>query len=259
MGLSRFNEGEWAWVSGASSGIGEAIALRLASEGVNVALSARRAENLEAVAESIRKQAVESLVLPLDATAPKELSAAAKRIAAEAGRLDIVVPAAGKELLSPLDAIRPSQWTDLLQLQVTGAFEMVRCSLKLLRKAGAREDGQGRVLFVSSAAAKRGWPGQSAYAAAKGAQLAGMRSLAAETAGAGIRVNALLPGIVRTAMQERMFSRMPEANREEVEASHPLGLGNVEDVAAAAAYLLSYEARWATGAELVLDGGLSLG
>lgn len=257
--MSRFHEGEWAWVSGASSGIGAAIALRLASEGVNVALSARRTKELEATAEAIREQGAQALVLALDASDPRELSAAAKRIETEAGRLDMVVPAAGKELLAPLDVVRPSQWEDLLRLQVTGAFEMVRCSLRSLRRAGASEGGQGRVLFVSSAAAKRGWPGQSAYAAAKGAQLAGMRSLAAETALAGIRVNALLPGIVRTAMQERMFSRMPEANRAAVEASHPLGLGSVEDVAGAAAYLLSHEARWITGAELLLDGGLSLG
>lgn len=257
--MSRFADGEWAWVSGASSGIGEAIALRLASEGVHVALSARRAELLEQTAEKARERGVQALALPMDAAQPDEIATAAKRIASEVGRLDMVVPAAGTELLAPLDVIRPAQWSDLLQLQVTGAFEMVRRSLKLLRGAARREGGQGRVLFVSSAAAQRGWAGQSAYAAAKGAQSAGMRSLAAETAGTGIRVNALLPGMVRTAMQERLFSRMPEANRQAVEASHPLGLGQVEDVAGAAAFLLSHEARWITGAELLIDGGLSLG
>jgi len=249
----RFSAGEVAWITGASSGIGLDLARRLAAEGVAVALSARRSGELDAAAASIREQGGQAHSLVADVADPDSVKSAAKWLKSELGRCDMVAPFAGNDLLMPLDGMSAKRWAQVLDVHVVGAMETVRAALALLRKAQP-----GRVVFLSSVAALKGWPAQSAYAAAKGAQLAAMRSLAAELAPAGVRVNAVAAGMVRTPMQERMFARMPDDKRAALEQAHPLGLGEPADISAAAAFLLSGEARWITGACLNVDGGLSI-
>jgi NAD(P)-dependent dehydrogenase (short-subunit alcohol dehydrogenase family) len=255
---ARFEAGEAAWVTGASSGVGLALARKLAAEGVTVALTARRQAELDAAAEAIREAGGSALAIAADVADPESLKAAARRVAKEAGRCDMVAPLAGAELLMPLDGMSAKRWSSILDVHVTGAFETIRGALPLLRKSGARPGGQARVVLLSSVAAIKGWPGQSAYAAAKGAQLAAMRSLAAELAPAGIRVNAAAAGLVRTPMFERMVARMPDEKRAEIEQAHPLGFGEPEAVADALLFLLSSESRWITGACLAVDGGLGI-
>ncbi len=224
-----------------------------------VALTARRAEELERAVESMREAGGVAHAIDADVQDPDSLKSAAGRIQAKLGRCDMVVPAAGAELLMPLDGMSAKRWRSMLDVHVTGAMETVRVALPLLRKAGGNEGSQGRVTFLSSAAAIKGWPGQSAYAAAKGAQISAMRSLAAELAPAGIRVNAVAAGMVRTPMQERLFARMPPNKREEIECAHPLGMGEPSNVSDAVLFLLSHQAEWITGACLAVDGGLSIG
>lgn len=254
----RFLPGEWAWVSGASSGIGRAVALRFAREGVGVFLSARTATALEDLVREIAATGGQAVALPLDVAQPAAIQDAAAQIQERAARLDIVALCAGVELMLPFQMVSPEKWQRLWSVNVLGAFEMVRAALPQLKASGRREDGQGRIVFVSSVAGVRGWPGQTAYSASKAAVLGGMRSLAAELAPMRVRANAVACSFVETDMQKRLFARMPEASRAAMVAQHPFGLGKPDDVASAIAFLASNEAQWITGQTLVLDGGLSV-
>jgi 3-oxoacyl-[acyl-carrier protein] reductase len=220
-------------------------------------LSARREGLLSALADEIAQAGGRAISIAADITDPSSISEAIRKIETQTGRLDIVVPCAGNEMLLPFELCSANKWHQLLNTHVVGAFETVRAALPFLKASGARAQGQGRVIFISSIAALSGNAGNLCYAACKAAVLGGMRCLAIELSPFNVRVNAVTAGLVKTPMQERMFARLPQVRQRDLIEGQPLGLGHPDDVAAAITFLASNECRWTTGSNFVVDGGAS--
>lgn len=244
-----FNEdfsGRAFLLTGATSGLGEAIALQLAASGASLWLTGRDLAKLAALAARLPG---EHQYMQLDLTASSELEA----------QLNPWLPdmlygfchCAGAVDTRPLKLMKPA--ASALQLQINYA-----AALEIARIASLRHHmpGAGSLLFISSVYANLGAPGQSAYCASKAAISAAARALAVELAPRQIRVNSLAPGFVATAMTTENAKLSTQA-LEAIIAKHPLGPGSPEQVARAALFLLSPQNTWITGSELIIDGGYS--
>lgn len=238
-------EGRKILITGASSGLGQAVARRLADQGAQLVLVSRRPD---ALAEAFPShQAINADVA--EESAWKEVAAAVK---AGVGALDGVVLAAGIQEVRPLMMESAASLHGVWKVNVAGSIGLVGALLK------ARLVARGAsIVFFSSGAAQSGGAGIVSYAASKGAVEAATRSLALELAGQKIRVNAVAPGVVPTPMSDKYMSRLTPDQRLAVEAAHPLGLGTADDVAGPTVFLLSPDSRWITGTVLAVDGGLS--
>ena len=170
----------------------------------------------------------------------------------ERGGFAGAVCCAGAHEVRPLTLLDGDQLRAAIDANVLTALNATKVVAKTTAKPSAS------VVWLSSVAALRGTPGFGAYSAAKGALVSAARVAAAELAARRIRVNVLLPGVVTTAMSEGWMSKLTEDQRKDIERSHLLGLGAPQQVAAAAAFLLSDDASWMTGSTLVVDGGLSV-
>lgn len=236
-------------ISGGSTGIGLATAQRLAAEGAQVAVLAREEARLHAAVASLPGAGHVALVC--DATSEEAAVAAIKSLKERWGVIHGGVMCAGAHSVRPLAVSKAANFEEMFRLNVVTTVNILRPLTRALPQGG------GSLVVVSSVAGLRGAPGASAYATAKGALLTLVRSLAHELAPRGTRINAVVPGVVTTAMTEQFLGTLPPAQKEALVKSHPLGLGRPEDVAAAIAFLLSTDASWITGSELVIDGGLS--
>lgn len=235
-------------VTGASSGIGQGTALLLSKLGAQVICVGRNEAGL-AETQSMLEGAGHQFVRH-ELAEVEEIPKWMKALAAETGPLAGLVHSAGIFLGRPLKILNQKDFSAVLTVNLTAAAFLA----KGFRQKGVRE-ADGSVVFVSSVTALRGQPSGAAYAASKGALISLARTLAVELAKEKIRVNCVLPAMVKTAMIGRYEATLtPEAFRE-VEASYPLGVGTPEDVANAIAFLLSGASRWITGTTLVLDGG----
>jgi 3-oxoacyl-[acyl-carrier protein] reductase len=244
--------GKTALVTGASGGIGGAIARALHAQGAAVALSGTRREALEGLAGELNAKdlAARAHVCVANLADPASVEALVPAAEATLGSLDILVNNAGMTRDNLFLRMKDVEWDEVIAVNLTAAFRLSRAALK-----GMMRRRFGRIISVTSVVGATGNPGQGNYAASK-AGLTGMtKSLAAEVASRSITVNCIAPGMITTAMTEVLN----EKQREGVLARIPAGrLGTSGEVAAAAVYLASSEASYVTGQTLHVNGGMAM-
>ena len=237
-----------ALVTGASQGIGEAIAKLLALQGARVVVAARNEEKLKALAAYIDAGGGCARPLALDVSQPETFGERLKSLPADFGEIDILVNNAGITADNLLARMSLDDWERVLRTNLTGAFAL---SKEVIR--GMMKRRWGRIVNVSSVVGMMGNAGQANYAASKAGLIGFTKSLARELGSRNITVNVVAPGYVETAMTEAL----PEASKEALTGSIALKrLGTVDDVAAAVLFLASEEAGYITGHTLNVSGGL---
>lgn len=240
-----------ALVTGASRGIGRAIALRLAESGYDVAVNYNSNEaEANKVVGAVTAMGRKAIAVRANAGDRAEVNAMFRTVVKELGRIDVLVNNAGVVDDAFLLTVSPDSLDRSLDINVKGYFYCAQAATLKMFKAK-----KGVIINVSSVSSMMALPGQSVYAATKGAVNSMTATLARELAPYGIRVNAIAPGFIATDM----VAHLPEEKINEYLTQIPLGrLGKVEEVAELAAFLASDEAAYITGQTLVIDGGLSL-
>ncbi|MDQ6891886.1 MAG: 3-oxoacyl-[acyl-carrier-protein] reductase [Acidobacteriota bacterium] len=244
--MKRF-EGRRALVTGASRGIGEAVASRLAEEGAFVLAAARTAGDLDRVVSRIREAGGRASALALDLSDPASIESAAKAALAE-GSVDVLVNNAGVTDDNLLLRMSKESWDRVLSTNLTGVFLMTQALIRSMIKKR-----YGRIVNVTSVVGIMGNPGQANYAASKAGLIGFTKSVARELASRNVTCNAVAPGFIATSMTDKMTDDAKTALTSQI----PLGrLGSPGDVAAAIAYLASEDAAYVTGHVLNVSGGL---
>ena len=241
--------GRVALVTGASRGIGRAVATRLAAAGAHV-VAAARGENAKGTADAIREAGGSAESIGLDVTDAAGVDAAVAGIMAGKGRIDILVNNAGITRDTLLLRMKRDDWDAVLQTNLTAAFTSVQAVLKPMIKQRS-----GRIINITSVVGQSGNAGQANYAASKAGLIGFTKAVALEVASRNITVNAVAPGLIDTDMTRAI----PEGAHEEWAARIPLKrLGSPDDVANAVVFLASDEAAYITGHVLAVNGGMYL-
>jgi len=247
-------KGKVAVITGAASGIGKATASLLAKEGAKVVIADINEADGKKAADEIGREGGESLFVKLDVTSEQDWSELIKKTVSEFGKVDVLVNCAGALFAKPIEETSLEDWRGLMSVNVDGVFLGIKHAIGAMKKSGG-----GSIINISSMAGIVGTiDDTAAYCASKGAVRLFTKAAALEFSKAGhnynIRVNSIHPGITETPLNEPL--RKVEAIRQSLEARHPIGfLAKPIDIAYGILYLASDESRFATGAELVIDGG----
>ncbi len=239
--------GRCALITGASGGIGGAIARALHGQGATVALSGTRRAALDDLAAALGDRAH---VVACDLSDPEATRALAAEAEAAMGGLDILVNNAGLTRDGLLLRMSDEDWQTVIDVDLTAGFRIVRAALR-----GMMKRRFGRIIGITSVVAATGNPGQANYAAAKAGMIGFSKALAAEVAARGITVNCIAPGLIETAMTADLGEAAREAMLSRIPARRP---GAPEDVAACAVFLASDEAGYITGQTLHVNGGMAM-
>lgn len=241
-------DGKTALVTGASQGIGRAIALRMATNGARVLIAARGLDKLERLAEEIGESGGEAHPVSLDISQPAEAQARVEALAEEHGDIDIVVNNAGITRDGLFARMSIEQWQTVINTNLTGAFAVTRAVVR-----GMMRQRWGRILFISSVVGLMGNPGQANYAASKAGMIGMAKSLARELGSRGITANVVAPGFIETAMTDQLGERVRKQMAEVIVSRR---FGTPDEVAAATLFLASEEAGYITGEVINVSGGL---
>src|SRR3990172_5465124 len=242
-------QGKIVVVSGASSGIGRAVAVMLAGHGARLILIGRERDRLEETAKALPSK--EYLSVSLDLRNLGEIMPQIQKARKEFGAIYGLCHAAGVVDMLPLNVSTIDRLLPMFDVKLFAGIELARA----VSRRDTMDPEGGSILFIYSIYGIIGKPGETGYSATKGAITSAARTMAVELAKRNIRVNILSPGLVRTDMTEKAFSMLSPQQVKDIEKGHPLGPGKPEDVARAAVFLLSPQNRWITGTDLVIDGG----
>jgi 2-deoxy-D-gluconate 3-dehydrogenase len=251
MGNEMFSlEGKVALVTGASRGIGRAIALGFADAGADLAVAARTESDLETLVKEIDTLGRKAVAITTDVRDRDSIAAMFDRTIAEFGRLDILVNnAGGSNFMSPIVALRPEGWDKLRTLNLDSVFHATQIGAQKML-----ESGGGSIIQISSVAGIMGAQGLSPYSAAKAGVTLMSQAVAKELAGSNVRVNSIAPGWIETQLND--FITNDEGTLRATEAMIPMGrMGKPEEIVGAAIFLASEASSYVTGATIVIDGG----
>jgi len=244
--------GKVAVVTGGSRGIGRAICLRFAEMGARVVINyVSRPDAAEETKAQIEAHGGECFLVKFDVASTSEVQAAFKQITADCGRIDILVCNAGITRDGLLATMKEEDWDQVMAVNLKGAFNCIKAGCRPMMK-----QRWGRIIIITSVVGFAGNAGQANYAAAKAGLVGLTRSAARELASRFITVNCIAPGYIDTDMT----GELPETVKEKILSEIPLGiLGEPEDIAGAAAYLTSDDAKYVTGQAIHLNGGMFMG
>jgi 3-oxoacyl-[acyl-carrier protein] reductase len=243
-------ENKIALVTGASKGLGKAIALRYCAEGATVLLASRNKASLAEISDQINSSGGYALAVSMDVTDPVSVQQAVDHAVENFGRLDIMVNNAGISMIVPTVELSPDQWRATMETNLFGVFYGCRSAGQQMIKQGG-----GCIINMSSILGQNAAPMRAAYSTSKSAVNMLTKVLAIEWAKEKIRVNAIAPGYIRTEMVQKSIDQ-DLFSLKEIEKRTPLGrMGNVGDIAEAALFVASDAASFMTGEIMTIDGG----
>jgi glucose 1-dehydrogenase len=257
----RVLAGQKALVTGANSGIGEAVALALGAAGADVMVNYVTGDGRAgAVAEAIRRAGVRAVAHKADVSAEDQVEEMFRRAIAEFGTIDILVNNAGLQRDAPFHEMTLAQWNTVIAVNLTGQFLCAREAVREFLRRGVVETvsrAAGKIICISSVHEVIPWAGHANYAASKGGVLMMMKTLAQEVAPKRIRVNGIAPGAIRTPINAPAWGT-PEACQKLMSLIPYKRIGEPEDIARAAVWLASDASDYVVGASLFVDGGMTL-
>ncbi len=241
--------GKHALVTGATGGIGEAIARQLHSVGATVTVSGRRADKLESLAKELGERAH---VVACDLANPDDVAKLIDNAVKAMGQIDILVNNAGLTKDNLFMVMKDDQWDDVIAVNLTSTFKLMRAATRAMLR---NKSGYGRIINISSVSGVIGNPGQCNYAASKAGMIGMTKSLAREVASRGITANCIAPGFIATPMTDVLNDKQKAEISQHIPAQR---FGKPDDIAAGTVFLASDSAGYVTGQTLHINGGMAM-